>query len=190
MDHLILPQMTLSPELLSTLRCSICEARYEMKCAWCQRDYCCKHIWVDSFHPRAICINCRPQNYQASSRVILVDHEYPCFVDAEDRIVAVVFNSGRRLCVVGSVQEEPEYLATDTAGRMLLYWSWVEVISNGPPHYTIRRQWPLTDVKLLMTLDNWRILKDKSPDEILMNYQHLLKDSWKYRIPKHIRPKE
>jgi hypothetical protein len=190
MDYLTLPNLTLSPELLSALRCSACEARYEMKCAWCRRAYCCKHIWVDSFHPRAICINCRPKNYKVSSVVILVDQEQPCFVDSEDGILAIVFNSGRRLCVAGSAQEEPEYLATDMGGRVLLHWSWVAVISDGPPHYTVRNQWPITDVKLLMTLDNWRILKDKSLDAIMVNYQHLLGDSWKYRLPKHIRLKE
>lgn len=190
MDHLIFPNLTLSPELLSTLRCSACEARYEMKCAWCQRDYCPKHIWVDGFHPRAICINCRPKNYKVSSLVILIDHQRPCFVDLVDRIVAIVFNSGRRVCVVNSAQEEPDYLATDMGGRMLLHWSWVVGEFNGPPHYIARDKWPIADVKMLMTLDNWRILKDISLNEIMMNYQHLLKDSWKYQLPKHMLAKE
>jgi len=41
-----------------------------------------------------------------------------------------------------------------------------------------------------MTLDNWRILKDLSFNEIMMNYQHLLKDSWKYQLPRYMWPIE
>src|SRR5438105_3800288 len=114
MDNLFLPDVTLSPERLRALQCAVCDARYEMKCTWCGKVYCHKHIWMDDFYCRKICINCLPQNYKVPSLVILVDQESPCFVDLEDRIVAVIFDSGRRLCVAAGAQEEPDYLATDT----------------------------------------------------------------------------
>ncbi len=190
MYDLLYPNFTLSPEQIRALQCSDCESRYEMRCAWCGKDYCRKHIWVDDFYPRAVCINCRPKNYKVPSLVILIDQERPCFVDSEDRIVAVIFNSGRRLCVAGSAQEEPDYLATNRGGRILVHWSWIAIPSSQPPHYTVRDRWPIADVKMLMTLDKWRILKYKSFDEIMMNYQHLLKDSWKYQLPRYMRLKE
>lgn len=190
MDNLFYPDVTLPRDLLSALRCSACEGRFEMKCSWCGRNYCRGHIWVDDFYPRAVCIDCRPKNYKVPSLLILIDRASSCFVDSEDRIVAVIFNRGRRLCVAGSAQEEPDYLATESEGRILVHRSWVAGGFSGPPHYIVRDRWPITDVKLLMTLDNWRILRDRSFNEIMMNYQHLLKDSWKYQLPRHMRPIE
>jgi hypothetical protein len=190
MDNLSYPDVTLPPRLLKSLRCSTCENRFEMKCAWCGRSYCREHIWVDDFYPRAVCVDCRPKNYKGPSLVILVDQENPYIFGSEDRIIAVIFNSGRRLCLAGSCQEEPDYLATERGGRILVHWSWVVGEFNGPPHYIARDKWPIADVKMLMTLDNWRILKDISLNEIMMNYRHLLKDSWKYQLPKHMLAKE
>jgi len=190
MYDLLYPNITLPPEQLRALQCSDCEARYEMKCAWCGKDYCRHHIWLDDFYPRAICINCRPKNYKAPSIAILVDQKRSCFVEPEDKIVAAIFNDGRRLCVAGSAQEEPDYLATNKEGRILVHWSWIALVSSEPPHYVVRDRWPLTNVKILMTLDNWRILRYKSLDEIMMHYQHLLKDSWKHQLPGHVRQKE
>jgi hypothetical protein len=186
MDNLFLPNVTLSPELLRALQCAVCEARYEMKCTLCGGKYCHRHLWMDDFYRRKICINCL-QKYKVPSLVILVEQESPCFVNLEDRIVAVIFDSGRRLCLAAGVQEEPDYLATDTEGRILIHRSWVAGGSNGP-HYIMRGRWPIADVKMLMTLDNWKELKDKSFDEIITNYRHLLEDSWKYRLPRLMRP--